>query len=138
MLKTVLLLALASSLAACSLTESQPEYSGPSDYAYTLNVGCFCIVTGPIRITVEDGEVTGVEELAERERDEPAVDDVVAERSVTLVELGDIVRRARREADKVDVEYDPTYGFPTSVAIDWYKDAVDDEIGYTVSDFTPL
>lgn len=138
MLKTVLLFALASSLAACSLFEGQPEYSGPSDYAYTLSVGCFCLVTGPLRITVQGGVVTRVEELSVRESDDPVVDDILAERSITLVELGALVRRARLTADAVEVEYDPTYGFPASVSIDYERNATDDEIRYTVTDYTPL
>ena len=138
MLKSALLFVLASSLAACSLFDGQPEYSGPDDYVYTLNVGCFCLATGPLRITVRDGEVSDVETLDAWRRDDPWYDDAVEDRSMTLVELEALVRRARRTADDVEVEYDPTYGFPVSVSIDWYRDAVDDEIGYTVSDYTPL
>jgi hypothetical protein len=36
------------------------------------------------------------------------------------------------------VFYDPTYGFPSQVSIDYIKRAVDDELGLQVSNFEVL
>ena len=36
-----------------------------------------------------------------------------------------------------EVEYDEQFGFPKSIAIDHIKNAVDDEITYVYSNFTP-
>jgi hypothetical protein len=41
-------------------------------------------------------------------------------------------------ADKVDVEYDPTYGFPTTASIDFVEEAVDDELYLSISNFEEL
>ena len=122
-------------MAACSLLESHPDYTGPDDYAFTLTVGCFCPYVGPLRITVENSEVVDVRQLDPVDGGPENVQPWIEEQAMTLEELDALVDRARREADKVEVEYDPTYGFPTDVSIDWYRDAVDDEIGYTVRDF---
>jgi hypothetical protein len=134
--RSLAILALASSIAACSLFDQHPTYSGPDDYAYTLNVGCFCPYVGPLRITVQDDAVVDVRQLDPRE-DQGNVETLINEWARTLAELEAEVDRARREADKVEVEYDPVFGFPTSISIDWIRDAVDDEISYTVSDYTP-
>jgi len=132
----VCLLTVALAFSGCSLVDSHPDYSGPSDYAFTLRVGCFCPYTGPLRITVHDNEVVDVRQLGPV-LGGPVSQDWLDEQAMTLEELDALVDRARREADDVDVTYDPTYGFPTDVYIDWIKDAVDDEIGYTVTDYSP-
>ena len=41
-------------------------------------------------------------------------------------------------ADEVIVKYDPTHGFPTEVFLDVVKEAVDDELSLTVSNFEVL
>lgn len=130
------LLAAVLTLGGCSWFDARPTYSGPDDYAFTLRVGCFCPYAGPLRITVADGEVVEVRQL-EPQEGQGDLQAWIDDQAMTLDELNELVERARREADDVDVTYDPTYGFPTDVYIDWYKDAVDDEIGYTVTDYTP-
>ena len=124
-------------LSGCSLFDSNPDYTGPADYAFTLRVGCFCPYAGPLRITVNEDEVVDVRQLDPQDG-EGNVDDWIEQQAMTLAELDALVDRAHREADDVTVEYDPTYGFPTDVYIDWIKDAVDDEIGYTVTDYVAL
>ena len=41
-------------------------------------------------------------------------------------------------ADQVTVTYDPTYGFPVDLTIDYVQEATDDELYITVSDFETL
>ena len=135
-MKPALLPVLSSALAACSAFDSGPEYSGPDDYAYTLRVPCFCLVTGPLRVTVRDGEVTDVVPLGALHLDAPYVQATVEERALTLVELSDLVRRARHAP--YEVEVGPAYGYPTDVSIDPERNATDDEVGYSVRDFAPL
>jgi hypothetical protein len=43
-----------------------------------------------------------------------------------------------QEADKLTVTYDPTYGFPTEMDIDFIELAMDDELYLSVSGFEPL
>ena len=42
------------------------------------------------------------------------------------------------KADKVTVEYDDTYGFPTTITIDFVEEATDDELYLTISAFEAL
>ncbi|MFL6069846.1 MAG: DUF6174 domain-containing protein [Actinomycetes bacterium] len=48
-----------------------------------------------------------------------------------FVELG----RAMKGADQVDVTYDAETGVPTQINVDWIRNAIDDEIGYAVTNF---
>ncbi|HET9589034.1 MAG TPA: DUF6174 domain-containing protein, partial [Anaerolineales bacterium] len=41
-------------------------------------------------------------------------------------------------ADQVTVTYDPTYGFPVDITIDYVEEAIDDELYLIVSNFEPL
>lgn len=45
---------------------------------------------------------------------------------------------ALTNADKVEISYDASYGFPTSVAVDYIIEATDDEIWVDVSNFEVL
>ena len=48
------------------------------------------------------------------------------------------VSEALRDADNVSVEYDPEYGFPRNISIDWIERAVDDEMYIALSNFELL
>ena len=41
-------------------------------------------------------------------------------------------------ADNVVVAYDPTYGFPTEITLDFEEQAADDELYLSISDFEAL
>ena len=56
----------------------------------------------------------------------------------TIDRLFATLAKAQADADEVKVTYDPTYGFPQSIAIDNVKDATDDEISYEVTNFEVL
>ena len=56
----------------------------------------------------------------------------------TIEKVFEYIGNAVDEADKTTIEYDPTYGFPTEVAIDWIELATDDEIYLTLTNFEPL
>jgi hypothetical protein len=43
-----------------------------------------------------------------------------------------------READKLTISYDPTYGFPSEIFIDYIERAMDDELSINVTAFEPL
>ncbi|MFM7677431.1 MAG: DUF6174 domain-containing protein, partial [Roseiflexaceae bacterium] len=42
-----------------------------------------------------------------------------------------------RDADKLTLTYDPTYGFPSEISADFIEMAADDELYLSVSEFTP-
>jgi hypothetical protein len=104
----------------------------PEDYTYTLVLSCFCVGGGtPVDVTVRDGEVTEAVYDADgrgAEAGEPAdgrlwltINDVIAAANDT-------------EAALVQVDWPEGQDYPSSVRVDENADAVDDELGYTVSD----
>ena len=110
---------------------------GPTDYAFTLEVSCFCpFAAVPVRVTVEDDRV--VEAVFEKgggrggaKAGEPApeffeltIDDVIAE-AEDAEEAG---------AARVDVTWPEGSDYPTEVYIDRDERMADEEIGYTLSD----
>jgi hypothetical protein len=57
---------------------------------------------------------------------------------VWIEDLFSLVERAIAEADTVEVGYDPAWGFPTSISIDWSQQAADEEQRFSVRDFRVL
>lgn len=94
------------------------QQAGPARYAYTYRAGAQALVEA--RVTVRDGRAA----LTRVQGAELSADEV------TVEALFDLVARALREADDVDVTYDDRYGFPARLQVDPAADTVDDE--YTV------
>jgi len=105
---------------------------GPQDYDYTLRVSCFCPDAGvPIRVTVREGDVTEAV-YAESGRGVQAGDAVEEYRWLTINDVIDAANDT--EADSVRVVWPEGQDYPTSVDVDPDERAVDEEIGYQVSD----
>lgn len=108
------------------------ESAAVDSYEMTVQRLCFCGLTDPVRIGVEDGVVisrtvvTTGQPLATRE----------AEYYPDVPGLFAIVEAAIKDADDFDVAFDATYGFPALISIDWAADYVDDEIVYRIEGFT--
>jgi hypothetical protein len=109
-------------------------------YRYELSVSCFCPFAeiNPLSVEVRDGQIvsmmdaTGVEVLDT----DPAYASFAP--YATVNGLFDWVKPTLEEADKIEVVYDSMYGFPTSIAVDYITEAVDDEIWISVSNFQVL
>lgn len=110
------------------------------DYSFDLSISCFCIQSsyGPVTVVVKGDTVNALLNVNTGL-------DLIDETDSTLVfakwknlypsidGLFEVVESAIDDnADKLEVSYDETFGYPNSIDIDWYKNAVDDEIGYTV------
>jgi hypothetical protein len=54
----------------------------------------------------------------------------------TVEGLFDTIRDGLDRAGSIEVTYDAARGYPTRIAIDWVKNAIDDEIAYTVTEFS--
>ncbi len=111
--------------------EARWDREGPTSYAYTLNRACFCGFEGPVRISVENDVVVDVRVIA--------TDEVLPAESwqwyPSIRELFAILDDAiELPAGKVTVTFDATLGYPKEAYIDWYSNAIDDEIGYYASD----
>jgi hypothetical protein len=106
---------------------------GPADYDFTLVRSCFCLFGGAYRIAVRADTIHAVTPLHEGQEVPSPQDFAVFQ---TLDDLFAIIDNAR-DADRLKTTYDPEWGFPTEVDIDYNQHAVDDEITYRAEDFTP-
>ena len=109
------------------------EQRGPASYTYDFRRSCFCggEAIQAVRITVTSGVVTGVVLVADGLPVPP--DQIEQYFRITIDSLFDIVGDALEDADAVTVQYHPFWGYPTAVGIDYIRNAVDDEINYSVA-----
>lgn len=146
-MRKLLFILMALVLAACS-AGSQTEIernkekwqeAGISHYRYNLSISCFCVFTQdmPLLIEVQDGEVVSMEYQSGNEIDPGSRE--LFEKYATIDRLfTELEKDMNGEADEVTVTYDPTYGFPVETSIDFIKDATDDELWLTASNFEKL
>ena len=134
-------------LAACSLgsqTEIERNKEKWQDanilhYRFNLFVGCFCVFSQdmPLVIEVQNGKVVSLEYQSGKEIDAGSRE--LFDRYATIDRIfAELEKDLNGDADEVVVKYDPTFGFPTEVNIDFIKDAIDDEQALTVSNFEKL
>jgi len=148
-MKKITLLLLVLTLAACStgggteLSRNQSKWqdAGIDHYRFDLSVGRFCLFRSqmPVSVEVKDGEVVSMVDVNGEAfpLDDPMSDLVLKHATIDRLfsELGsDTVQNA----DHLTMSFDPTYGFPTEVAIDYIELAADDELYLSVSAFEPL
>jgi hypothetical protein len=101
------------------------ESADVDSYRWTVELSCFCVeLPGAVRITVVDGVAVATS---------VPVDDGYPK---TVEDLFDLIE-ANLKADDLQVTYHPDDGYPVSVTIDRFADAVDDELFYGTSDFQP-
>ena len=116
-----------------------------SHYRFNVHISCFCVFVEnmPLVVEVKDGEVVSMEFATGNEIDPQLLP--LFERYVTIDRLFDGLESGfdfegddQGPADKVTVEYDATYGFPTKIDIDFVEEAIDDELYLSISDFEAL
>ena len=148
-MKNFLFIFLTLALAACTavgnamgsqseIEQNQEKWQNAniSHYRYNLFISCFCIFTQdmPLIIEVQDGEVVSMEFQSGNEID--ASNHELFDKYATIDRLFDELEAdLNGAADEVIAKYDPTYGFPTEVTIDFVKEATDDELYLTLSNF---
>ena len=113
------------------------EATNTADYTYQLRISCFC-PSGPfpVLVTVEGGMVAALEWVdAPQDFSDPDPDaDFYGK---TIDDLYDIIRDALdAEADGIAVTYNHTAQYPANISIDFFVNAVDDEITYEASSLT--
>lgn len=104
----------------------------PAQYTYDFRRGCFCggEWVQPVRITVSNAQVVSVATLPDLNPIPP--EQVNQFYRVTLDSVFAIVRHAIDDgADSVAAQYDPQWGYPTNVWIDYLTNAADEELGVT-------
>ena len=107
---------------------SYPELDA-TDYTYVLEQICFCPVTGPVKVTVEDGEVTS----AVIAKGSPGMKKGSDAPEYLWITINDVIAHANdTEAAAVEVEWPEDQDWPSKVAVDKIENAVDDEITFLV------
>ena len=141
-----LFFALVLMLSACgggsAFQQNQEKWEGQNidHYQFTVAVSCFCpFANVEVTYEVQNGQVVSqsVQSSPDNPVDEAQVSDFYQSYN-TIEKVFDYVGEAVRDADETTIEYDPTYGFPTDISIDWIKQAIDDEMYLTISNFEPL
>jgi hypothetical protein len=150
-LRRLLPLVLVALFASCSITEPTTRAADARDlernrqrwasaelrdYEYEYHLACFCVqdVTQRVRITVRGDVVAGVVRVSDGLPASsafgpwPTVADLF-----TLIE-----RELARRPQRLDVEYDATYGYPRSIILDIQLLAADDESVRSMSNLRPL
>lgn len=113
------------------------DATGPASYRYTVTRQCFCIreALGPAVVTVRDGEVTAVTRAGSGEPVEPEYRDFFP----SVEGLFEILEEAvERDADRIEVRYDPVLGSPVHVWIDYETGMADEETGFEATLPEPL
>jgi len=125
--------AIEANLAALADYRTLWETQRLTDYTFDVSRVCYCQFRGDVRVTVKDGVITGVTELASEVARDP-------ETFRTIDGLFDLVQDAYdRDAHEVQVEFDPSRGYPTRIWIDYVLMIADEEMGFTLlSDVTAL
>ena len=103
------------------------ESVAPLAYTYTVRVSCECpsAITRPVTVWVDRGVI----EYLLYEDDGQPVPLSYASSFPSAEELFDTIQDAiERGADEIDVEYDSSYGYPTSVYIDYNRGVADEEL----------
>jgi hypothetical protein len=157
-MKKLLLIILAIVLSACTTVanagkpKSEVEQAREkwqaaniSHYRFNLFISCFCVFNEdmPLMIEVKDGQVVSMEFKSGKEIDPQLLP--LFQRYETIDKLFDGLAKSfdfegddQGPAEKVTVEYDPTYGFPSQVQIDFIKQAADDELTLDASKFEAM
>ena len=133
-------------LSACGdrsgFQQNQAKWEGQNidHYRFTVAVSCFCpFANVEVTYEVQNGQVVNqsVQSSPDNPVDEALVSDFYGPYN-TIEKVFGYVGGAIKDADETTIEYDPVYGFPTNVSVDWIKQAVDDEMYLTLSNFEVL
>ena len=157
-MKKLLLFVLAVVLSACNTIANAGEPKSEveqardkwqsadvSHYKFELFISCFCVFNEdmPLLIEVRDGQIVSMEFKSGKEIDPQLME--LFKRYETIDKLFDGIESGfdfegddQGPADKVTVEYDATYGFPTKIDIDFIEQAIDDELYLSISGFEAL
>jgi Family of unknown function (DUF6174) len=110
----------------------------PAAFRYVIRRSCFCParITRPFEVTERDGIVRATVPVGSEAGLQPGDSILPDVRSID--EVFDLAERAIRDSDAVAIDYDPAFGFPVNIRIDWHADTVDDEDSYGITDFVVL
>jgi len=109
---------------------SLPDFAEP-DYTYVLEVFCYCPQTGPVRVTVEGGEVVDAVTV----RKTPGTPKGSKAPEFLRKSINDLIAVANDpEIDDVEVDWPEGSAYPRRIVTDPIEDGVDDEATYSIRD----
>jgi hypothetical protein len=107
--------------------------AGLHDYAFTFYQSCFCIGRQKIRITVKDDKVHSARNIS----DGAAVKPAEVGQPLTLNEIFQKIEEGyAKPADHIRLTLNAEFGYPERVFIDYVEMMADEELSYSISDFT--
>ncbi len=115
-----------------SQQEQKWKKQGITEYEFTLQISCFCVVDykRPKSIVVKNNQIESVNGIAYA--------DLEYETYMTFDDFFEYIKERQLENPvQENLEFDPTYGFPTYIYFDIKELIADEEIGYTITDFLP-
>ena len=114
--------------------QSRWQMYHPTDYQFIWQQQCFCLpdAVQPIRVTVNDGTITGATDLTGK----PVSGDI-RKALMSIDALYEYIRNGERAGAKVDFQCTGT-GIPARVFIDPDAGVADDEFDVTISEFAVL
>ena len=144
-MKPAILVSMSAMLCATAASQELDEgrarwqAAGIDDYEYSYQRVCECHPDIPADtiITVRDGTVVAVRYARE---DYVADVELAADRVRwfrTIEDLFWLVESAESQGALLRVAYDPRYGFPAAIYVDYLADVVGDELDLRVTSFTP-
>ena len=147
-MKKLSLIAFVFMLAACSLggsefSKNQKKWSDANitHYRFELNIGCFCAFRSqmPLKVEAQNGEIVSITAPDGSVIAKTDANYKYYSKYATINRLfSELKADLGGKADAVTVTYDPTYGFPATLNIDFIKNAVDDELYLSASAFEML
>lgn len=106
-------------------TQHWPDFAA-TDYTYRLEVLCFCPLTGPLEVTVADGEVASATRLTKPGKGKEAPE-------FARLSINDLIAKANDpKVSEAEVTWPAGTDHPTKITIDQIENAVDDEVTYTI------
>lgn len=146
MLKRSLVLTLFLAAAACGAPTAPGELDslqagrarwravGSESYSYVVNRSCFCVLGGrQVTVIVRNGTVSAAEYMDSGS----AVDQALLTYVATVPDLFDLVEDAlARTPAYFSATYDPVYGYPTRIEVDYSSNMMDDELAISARDLT--
>ena len=110
-------------------------------YSYILELECFCAPASqlePVLVTVQNGAVASVVYWDENPAERTPAPAAIFGAYDTGEELFELVEDAiDRDADLLQVGYDPEYGFPEIINVDYQPGGSDQKLLF-VTEFTPI
>jgi len=148
-MKKIILLMLVIILTACSFNTASElrenktkwEEANIKHYRYSVFIGCFCAFMNdmPLTIEVKDGETVSITTKDGLEINPASTfyETYIPFSTIDRILLN-LEAAITKDADEVAVTYDPVYGYPLDISIDYIKEAVDDEVSYGITNFEIL